>query len=681
MKAPQAPKKPEKLIKHKDIRIDNYYWLNQRDNPQVIKYLNDENAYFDSMTANYKKLEKSLFEEMKSRLKEEDESVPVYENGYYYQTKYLKGKEYALHIRRKNATGCSEEIIFDENKRAEGFAYYKMTGLEISPDNQFAVFGEDTVGRRKYELKIKDLQTGKLLPDLIKNTTGHAVWAADNKTLFYTRKDPDTLRAYRIYKHRLGENPENDTVVYEEKDEIYDVFVTKSKSNKYIYIASFSTLTTEYRYIDAASPDDEFVIFAPRKHGVEYNIFHRKNSFYILTNKDSATNFKLMKTSIDKTQMNNWKEVVAHRKDILLEDAEIFNDFIVLLERNQGLNQIRIISDAEDYYVNFDEETYSLRFAYNPEMDSTKFRYIYQSMTTPSSVICFDTLKKEKKLLKEQEIAGGNFDKNNYTSTRLWIPARDGKKIPVSMVHRKNIVIDEKTPLLLYGYGSYGITIDPGFSATRLSLIDRGFIFAIAHIRGSEYLGRSWYENGKLLQKKNTFNDFVDVSRYLIKHKYTGKNHLYAMGGSAGGLLMGAVINQAPELYKAVVAAVPFVDVLTTMLDDSIPLTTGEYEEWGNPNEKQYYDYIKSYSPYDNISPKKYPNLLVTTGLHDSQVQYWEPAKWVAKLRELKTDQNLLLLYTDMKTGHGGNSGRYQSLTDIARDYAFLLALENNMIG
>jgi oligopeptidase B len=677
MKAPQAPKKPKKLIRHNDVRTDNYYWLNQHDNPQVIKYLNEENAYFDTMTASYKPLEKSLFEEMKSRLKEEDESVPVFENGYYYQTKYFKGKEYAVHFRRKKTLDASEEIIFDENSRAAAFAYYKMTGLEISPDNQLAAFGEDTVGRRQYEIKIKDLKTGKLLPDIIPNTTGHAVWAADNKTLFYTRKDPQTLRAYRIYKHRLGDNPDNDKLVYEEKDEIFDVFVTKSKSNKYIYIASYSTLTTEYRYLDAAFPDDDFKIFAPRKHGIEYNLFHQNNKFYILTNKDNATNFKLMQTVVSNTAMDNWQDVVAHRNNVLLEDAEVFNDFIVLMERHNGLNQLRILSDNSDYYVSFDEETYGLRFAYNPEMNTSTFRYVYQSMTTPSSVISFDTISKQKTLLKEQEIAGGNFDKNNYTSVRLWIPARDGKKIPVSMVYRKDTVINEKTPLLLYGYGSYGITVDPGFTSTRLSLLDRGFIFAIAHIRGGEYLGRPWYEEGKLLKKKNTFNDFVDVSKYLIEHKYTAAEHLYAMGGSAGGLLMGAVINQAPELYKGVVAVVPFVDVLTTMLDDTIPLTTGEYEEWGNPNEKVYYDYIKSYSPYDNVTRKDYPNLLVTTGLHDSQVQYWEPAKWVAKLRELKTDNNLLLLYTDMETGHGGASGRYKSLTDIAREYAFLLFLEN----
>ena len=680
MKTPKAPKKAKKLEKHGDIRIDHYYWLNERDNPQVIKYLEDENAYFNAVGKRYKKLEQTLFDEMKSRLKEEDESVPVFENGYYYQTKYFKGKEYPVHFRRKSAIDAPEEIIFDENEMAEGFAYFKMTGLEISPNNQLAAFGEDTVGRRQYEIKIKDLKTGKLLPDVIKNTTGHAVWAADNKTLFYTRKEKETLRAYRIYKHILGDNPENDVLIYEEKDEIFDVYVTKSKSNKYIYITSFSTLTSEYRYLDAGDPEGQFKIFAPRKYGVEYNLFHQKDDFYILTNKDDATNFKLMKTDVAHTEMDYWKEVIEHRKNVLLEDAEVFDKFIVIMERHKGLNQIRVLSETEDYYVSFGEETYGLRFGYNPEMNTGKFRYVYHSLTTPSSVFSFDAHSKQKKLLKEQEVAGGNFDKNNYTSLRLWIPSRDGKKIPVSMVYRKDTRINENTPLLLYGYGSYGITVDPGFSSTRLSLLDRGFIYAIAHIRGGEYLGRPWYEDGKLLKKKNTFNDFVDVSRYLIENKYTGKEHLYAMGGSAGGLLMGAVINQAAELYNGVVAAVPFVDVLTTMLDETIPLTTGEYEEWGNPNEKKYYDYIKSYSPYDNIESKKYPNLLVTTGLHDSQVQYWEPAKWVAKLREFKTDDNLLLLYTDMETGHGGASGRYKSLTDVARDYAFLLALEYKKI-
>ncbi len=676
VKPPVAKKIPVKLEKHGDVRVDNYYWLKERENPEVIEYLNKENDYFHEMTSSYNKLENTLFEELKSRIKEDDESVPYYENGYYYQTKYFKGKEYPVFYRRKGQLEAKEEVIFDENEMAEGHAFYQLKGIEISPDNKLAVFGEDTKGRRQYVLKIKDLSTGKILEDKIENTTGSAVWANDNKTLFYTRKDPETLRAFQIYKHRLGEDASKDELVYEEKDDTFDAFVTKSKSHKYLYIGSFSTLTSEYRYLPADQPDGEFKIFAPRKRGVEYNLFHRGNEFYILTNKDNATNFKLMKTTAGKTSMDNWREVIAHRPNVLIDDVEVFDDYMVLQEKENGLNRLRIITEKEDYPIKMDEETYTLYMAYNPEMKTRKFRYIYTSMTTPSSVIEYDIDTKKSTLLKEQEIPGGKFDKNNYESVRLWATARDGEKVPVSLVYKKGLKLDGKNPLLLYGYGSYGITVDPGFSPSRLSLLDRGFVFAIAHIRGGEYLGRPWYENGKLLKKKNTFYDFIDVSKFLIDKKYTSPEHLYAMGGSAGGLLMGAVINYNPELYKAVVAQVPFVDVVTTMLDESIPLTTGEYDEWGNPNEEKYYYYMKSYSPYDNVGPKKYPNLLVTTGLHDSQVQYWEPAKWVAKLRDLKTDDHLLLLHTDMETGHGGASGRYKSLKDRAREYAFILHFE-----
>ena len=675
---PKAKKIPKKLIKHGDVRIDNYYWLNDRENPEVIQYLNDENAYFEEKTKAYKDFENSLFEELKSRIKEDDESVPYFENGYFYQTKYKKGNEYPIYYRRKEKLEAPEEIIFDENKMAEGFSYYKLTGIEISQDNKLAVFGEDTTGRRQYTLKIKNLSTGKILEDSIENTTGSAVWANDNKTFFYTKKDAETLRSFQIYQHILGTNPSTDKLIYEEKDDIFDVFVSKSKSNKYIYIASFSTLTTEYQYIDADKPNDEFKLFAKRQRGVEYNLFHRDNEFFIMTNKDEATNFKLMKTKASSTEMQIWKEVIPHREDVLIEDVEIFNDFIVMQERSKGLNRLRIFSEQNDYYIDFDEETYTLYMSYNPQMAISTFRYVYNSMTTPSSVIEFDIKTQEKKVLKEQEVPGGQFDKNNYQSERLWATARDGKKVPVSLVYHKGLKLDGNNPLLLYGYGSYGITVDPGFSTTRLSLLDRGFIFAIAHIRGSEYLGRAWYEDGKFLHKKNTFFDFIDVAKHLIDHKYTSPENLSAMGGSAGGLLMGAIMNERPDLFHNIVAQVPFVDVLTTMLDDSIPLTTGEYDEWGNPNDKVYYDYIKSYSPYDNVTAKDYPNLLVTTGLHDSQVQYWEPAKWVAKLRELKTDNNILLMHTDMESGHGGASGRFKSLKDTARDYAFVIKNSKN---
>ncbi len=669
---PVAKKIPHQLQKHNDTRIDNYYWLRNRDNQEVIDYLNAENSYYEQMTEATGKLENQIFEELKSRIKEEDESVPYLENNYFYQTKYFKGKEYPVYFRRKGSSDAKEEVIFDENKMAESFSFYQLKGIEISPNNRYAIYGEDTIGRRQYTLKIKDLETGNILPDTIENTTGSAIWANDNKTIFYTRKDPETLRAYRIYKHILGQNPKDDKLIYEEKDETFDVFVSKSKSDKYIYIASFSTLTTEYRFIEADKPDDEFKIFAKRKRGVEYNLMHRNNEFFILTNKDGATNFKLMQTNEGQTEMKYWKDIIAHRKDVMLDDVEIFNDFMVLQEKENGLNRLRVITENEDYYIKFDEETYTLYISYNPEMNSKKFRYVYNSMTTPSSVLEYDVVSKHTKVLKEQEIPGG-FNKYNYESVRLWATARDGVKVPVSLVYKKGIKLNGKNPLLLYGYGSYGITVDPGFSSARLSLLDRGFIFAIAHIRGGEYLGRPWYEEGKLLKKKNTFFDFIDVSQFLIEQGYTSPENLFAMGGSAGGLLMGAVINYNPELYKAVVAQVPFVDVVTTMLDDTIPLTTGEYDEWGNPNDEKYYKYMKSYSPYDNVEAKAYPNLLVTTGLHDSQVQYWEPAKWVAKLRDLKTDENLLLLHTDMEVGHGGATGRYKSLKDRAREYAFLL--------
>ncbi len=673
IKPPKAPKKPIKLEKHGDIRLDNYYWLRERENPEVIQYLTAENAYFDQQTKIYQALENDLFQEMKARIKQEDESVPVFENAYYYQTKYLKGKEYPVYSRRKGHLNAHEEIMFDENAMAEGFSYYKLTGIEISPDNRLAVFGEDTVGRRQYTLKIKDLETGDFLADQIENTTGQAVWANDNRTLFYTKKDPETLRAFQIYKHRLGTPVTADELVYEEKDEMFDVFVTKSKSNTYIYIASFSTLTTEYQYIKADEPQSQFKIFAPRQRGVEYNLFHRKDRFYILTNKDNATNFKLMQTPLEHTLSEQWQEFIPHRPDVMLEDLDIFDDFMVLQERKQGLNKLRIISETKDYYIDFEEETYNVYIGYNPEMSAKDFRFVYNSMTTPASVIQYNPASKHKTVLKEQEIPDGKFDKNNYRSQRIWVTARDGQQIPVSMVWHKDTPIEQPNPLLLYGYGSYGITVDPGFSTTRLSLLNRGFVFAIAHVRGSEYLGRPWYEAGKLLNKKNTFNDFVDVAKYLNEQNYTTTQQLYAMGGSAGGLLMGAVMNQAPELFHGIVAQVPFVDVLTTMLDDSIPLTTGEYDEWGNPNDPEFYNYIKSYSPYDNVTARNYPHLLVTTGLHDSQVQYWEPAKWVAKLRDMKTDQNLLLMHTDMESGHGGASGRFKSLRDTARDYAFII--------
>lgn len=675
---PKVDKKEKHLEIHGDVRIDHYYWLNDRENDEVIDYLERENDYYNKMTAHTKDFQKALFEEMKGRIKEDDASVPYFYNGYYYITRYETGKDYPIHSRKKGSLDAPEEILFNVNEMAKEFAYYSLRGVSVSPDNKWAAFAVDTLSRRKYTLHIKNLETGEILKDEILNTTGSATWANDNKTLFYTRKDEVTLRADRIYRHTVGTNPEKDVLVFTETDETFDTFVYKTKSEKFLVIGSTSTLTSEYQILDANNPQGTFKVFQARTQGLEYTISHFENEFYIVTNKDKATNFKLMKTAQNKTGMEHWVEVIEHRDDVLLEDIDIFKEYLVVSERSNGLNKIRIKrwDGTVDYYLPFDNETYTAYPFQNIEFDTKVLRYNYNSLTTPASVIDFNMETQEKEVKKETEVLGGKFRKENYESKRIWATAGDGTKIPISMVYRKGMEPNGNNPLLLYGYGSYGVTIDPSFSSTRLSLLDRGFIFAIAHIRGSEYLGREWYENGKLFKKKNTFTDFIDASQFLISEKYTSPEHLYALGGSAGGLLMGAVVNMAPELYNGVVAAVPFVDVVTTMLDDSIPLTTGEYDEWGNPNIKEYYDYMKSYSPYDNVEAKSYPNMLVTTGLHDSQVQYWEPAKWVAKLRELKTDSNILVMHTNMDAGHGGASGRFEALKEIAMDYAFLLDLE-----
>ncbi|WPY99988.1 S9 family peptidase [Christiangramia sp. OXR-203] len=678
LQAPIAKKIEKKLEKHGDVRIDNYFWMNQREDQEVLDYLNAENAYNDQMTAHTKDLQKKLFLEMKGRIKEDDESVPYKLNGYWYITRFEKGYDYPVYSRKKETLEADEEVMFNVNEMAKDFDYYSLGGLNVSPDNTMVAFGTDTVSRRQYTIRIKNLETGEIYDENIENTTGGSTWANNNKTLYYTKKDPQTLRSFRIYKHILGTDPETDELVYEEEDETFNSYVYKSKSREYIIIGSHSTLTTEYRILDANTPDKEFKIFQPRERGLEYSIAHYKDNFYIVTNKDDATNFKLMKTPLAKTEKEHWEDVIPHRKDFLLEDIDIFQKYLVVSERTNGLNKIRIIEweGNKEYYIPFDNETYTAYTSINPDFDTDLLRYTYNSLTTPTSVVEYNMKTGDKTVLKEQEVLGGNFDKDNYTSERIWATAKDGTSIPVSLVYKKGLQKDQKNPLLQYAYGSYGSTIDPYFSTVRLSLLDRGFIYAIAHIRGGEYLGREWYENGKLFQKKNTFTDFIDVSEFLIQENYTSSNHLYAMGGSAGGLLMGAVVNMAPNLYNGVIAAVPFVDVITTMLDDSIPLTTGEYDEWGNPNEKSYYDYMKSYSPYDNVVKQDYPNMLITTGLHDSQVQYWEPAKWVAKLREYKTDQNVLLLHTNMDAGHGGASGRFEALKEVAEEYAFLLDLE-----
>jgi oligopeptidase B len=678
---PEAPKAkiiPKKLKKHNEIRIDNYFWLNDRENPEVIDYLNQENAYYESMTAHTKDFQKELFEEMKGRIKEDDQSVPYLYNGYYYITRFEKGQDYPIYSRKKGSLEAKEEILFDCNELAKGHTFFQLGGLSVSPDNRFASFGTDMVGRRIYTIKIKNLETNEILSDVIENATGGSVWANDNQTLFYTRQDKVTLRADTIYKHKLGIDAKDDVLVYEEKDETFNVSVGKEKSKKYIVIGAESTMTTEYQILNSDTPDADFKVFQPRVRGLEYSISHFGDSFYILTNKDKATNFKLMKTPENATEKKYWKEVIPHRESVLIEDIEIFSNYLVVEERANGLNHIRIMpwNGEEEYYLPFGSETYNAYTTTNVDFDTDVLRYSYQSLATPSSVIDFNMKTKSKEIKKEQAVLGGKFDKNNYIEKRIWATAKDGTQIPISLVYHKDLKKDGTNPLLLYAYGSYGVTMEPYFSTTRLTLLDRGFIFAIAHIRGGEDLGRQWYEDGKLLKKKNTFTDFIDCSQFLIQEKYTSPAHLYTEGGSAGGLLMGAIINMAPELYNGVIAQVPFVDVVTTMLDDSIPLTTGEYDEWGNPNTKKYYDYMLSYSPYDNVKEQVYPNMYVSTGLHDSQVQYWEPAKWVAKLRTHKKGDAVLYLNTNMDAGHGGASGRFEAIKELAKEYTFLLDLE-----
>jgi oligopeptidase B len=678
IEAPVARIIPKKLELHNDLRIDNYFWLNQREDQNVLDYLEEENAYYEQETSHTKDFEVQLFEEMKARIKEDDSSVPYKYNGYWYIVRYEKGKGYPIYTRRKETLEADEELLFDCNEMAEGHTYFRLVGLSVSPDNTMITFGIDLTGRRQYTLQIKSLVTNEAFSDAIENTTGSSTWANDNSTIFYAKKDEQTLRSNEIFKHKIGDSEDQDVVVFTEDDDTFGAAVYKTKSRKYIVIACYSTLTNEFHFINADRPDDSFKIFQGRIRGLEYSISHFEGQFYILTNKDKATNFKLMKTPETQTGIDNWVEVIAHRDEVLLEDIEIFKDYLVISERTNGLNEIRITrwDKTQDYYLPFDNETYTANAGTNVDFDTEILRFSYNSLTNPASVIDFNMRTKERDIKKEQEVLDPKFDKNNYTSERIWATAVDGSKIPMSLVRRKDTKLDGSAPLLQYAYGSYGSTIDPYFSTIRLSLLDRGFVYVIAHIRGSEYLGREWYENGKLLKKKNTFTDFIDCTKHLIENKYTSKEHCYAMGGSAGGLLMGVILNQAPHLYNGIISQVPFVDVVTTMLDDTIPLTTGEYDEWGNPNDKAYYDYIKSYSPYDNVKTQDYPHLLVITGLNDSQVQYWEPAKWVAKLRIHKQNTNKLFLNTNMDAGHGGASGRFEALKEDAQEYAFLLDLE-----
>ena len=682
VKPPVAEKIPQKVF---DNRIDNYFWMRLSDDQKndsipdeqtqkVLKYLNSENEYAKAILKSSEVLQKKIFDEIVGRIKKDDSSVPYFKNGYYYYNKFTEGNEYPVYYRKKGSLDAPEEIILDVNKIAAGKEYCSVSGLSVSRDNKFLTYGVDFISRRRYTLNFLNLETGVLLPDKIENTTGQTIWAADNKTIFYVGKDTETLRADKVYRYKLGSK--SNIMVYNESDETYSVYLSETKSQKYILLNSSQTLSTEVRFIDASKPEGEPKIFEPRSANHEYNIDHIGSMFYIRTNADSSANFKLMKTADGKTAKSSWVDVIPHRKDVLFENFELFNDYLVAEERIRGLSNLRIIrnSDRSEHYLDFGEETYMAGISINPEPGTDVLRYSYSSLTTPSSVIDYNMATREKKIMKEEEVLGG-FDKKNYESKRLWAKAGDGTLVPVSIVYRRGFVQDGKAPLLLYAYGSYGSSTDAGFRSAILSLIDRGFVFGLAHVRGGSEMGRSWYEDGKLLKKKNTFTDFNDCAQFLVDEKYTGNDKLFAMGGSAGGLLMGAIVNMKPELYKGVIAAVPFVDVVSTMLDETIPLTTFEWDEWGDPKKKEHYDYMLSYSPYDQVKPAYFPNLLVTTGYWDSQVQYWEPAKWVAKLRDMKTDNNILVMDVNMSAGHGGASGRFERYRITALEYAFIIDL------
>ncbi len=677
MDAPKASIRKKELTLHGHTRQDDYYWLNERENPDVIAYLEAENAYTKAMMGHTEAFQEKLFNEMVARIKQTDISVPCLDNGYYYYTRFEEGKEYPVYCRKKGGLDAEEEIILDVNEMAHGYAYFDVGSYRVSEDNRLLTYSVDHVSRRIYTIYFKDLTTGEILEEKIANTSGNMAWANDNRTLFYSTKD-ESLRSDKIWKHRLGDAINTDVLVYHETDVTYNTSIYKSKSRKYLIIGSGSTLSDECRILWAGNPDGDFKVFQPRQKGLEYDIAHVEGKFYIRTN-HLAVNFRLMETPEHLTGIENWTEVIPHREETLVEDFDVFNDFLVIQERKDGMKTLRMFyENGPDFYLDFDEQAYTVTIGENAEMDSHVVRYNYTSLTTPMSVYDFNLKTKQHTLKKRQEVMGG-YNPADYYTERLKATASDGARIAISLVRRKDIDMSGKVPLLLYGYGSYGYSMDPYFSSIRLSLLDRGFIFAIAHIRGGEEMGRKWYEEGKLLNKKNTFTDFIACGEFLVEKGYTTPGQLYAMGGSAGGLLVGAVINMRPDLFNGVIAAVPFVDVVTTMLDESIPLTTGEYDEWGNPNDPVYYDYMLSYSPYDNVKPVNYPALLVTTGLHDSQVQYWEPAKWVAKIRETKTGGESLYLWTNMDYGHGGASGRFERYRETALEYAFLLDLEGIM--
>ncbi|HIP32734.1 MAG TPA: S9 family peptidase [Crocinitomicaceae bacterium] len=685
---PIAKKTEKKITTHGDTRVDNYFWMRLSDEQKnaetpdaqtqdVLNYLNAENDYLEAKMKHTEDFQKELFEEITARIKQDDESVPVFKNGYLYYSRFEKGEDYGLSCRKKGDENGEEEIILNQPELAKDQSYFAVGGSSVSPDNKLLAYSTDLVSRREYIISIKNIETGEVFNDKIEQTTGGITWANDNKTIFYTKKDPVTLRSNKIFRHTLGTDQSKDVLVYEEKDETFGCSVYKTKSNQFLMIQSWQTLSSEVQFLDADNPTGEWKVILPREENHEYSANHFGDDFYITTN-DNAKNFKLVKTPINNTSKDNWEEVITHRDDVLLEGIDIFKKHLVVSERKNGLTGIRIIQwgDNSEHYIEFNDPAYMAYTNSNPEFDTETLRYGYTSLTTPNSIFDYNMDTKEQELMKQSEVIDDTFKSENYSSERIYVTARDGAKVPVSIVYHKNTKLDGSAPLLLYGYGSYGASMDPYFSSVRLSLLNRGFVYAIAHIRGGQEMGRQWYEDGKLLKKMNTFNDFIDCGKAMIDQNYTSQGHLYAQGGSAGGLLMGAIINMEPNLWNGVIAGVPFVDVVSTMLDETIPLTTGEFDEWGNPKEEEYYHYIKSYSPYDNIEKKDYPNLLITTGYWDSQVQYWEPAKWIAKLREYKTDDNLLMMSCNMEVGHGGASGRFARYKEVALEYAFLFDLE-----
>ena len=675
---PKAAIRPHEMTMHGHTRIDNYYWLNERENPEVIAYLEAENQYVDACLKHTEPLQEQLFKEITSRIKQDDNSVPIKIRDYYHYTRFEEGKEYPIYCRKKHSLEAEEEIILDGNVLAEGHAFFDIGEVSLSEDDRLLAYSVDTVSRRIYTVYVKDLTTGELVGEPIMGTSGNVVWASDNQTLFYGVKD-ETLRPCKIMRHPLGTNPKDDVTVFEETDETFVTYISKTKSRKYLIINSESTLSSECRVLESDHPQGEFRVFQERQPDMLYGIDHYGEHFYIQTNADGAKNYKIMRTPVGLTEKQNWEEIVAPREQVMIEGFTIFSRFFVIEEREGGLVKIRVKTwdGLTDYYIDFGEPAYTASVGANPDFDAVTVRYAYTSMTTPSSVFEWDMERCTKTLLKQQEIIGG-YNPNDYVTERLMAPSHDGVLVPISIVYKRGLSKNGQNPLVLYGYGSYGSSMDAYFSLARLSLLDRGFVWAIAHIRGGEEMGRQWYEDGKMLHKKNTFLDFIACAEHLINMGYSSPQKMFAMGGSAGGLLVGAVVNMRPDLWKGVIAQVPFVDVVTTMLDESIPLTTGEYDEWGNPNEKEYYDYILSYSPYDNVEAKDYPAMLITTGLHDSQVQYWEPAKWAAKLRALKTDHNPLYLKTEMDYGHGGASGRFEGYKEVALEYAFMLDVLKN---